>query len=137
MPRIQTSRRSNSNRNGALTVEVAICLPVLFMILFGCYELSKANLLHHAAENAAYEAARVGVVPGATAQKCRDHAGAILRSIGIRTFNVQVQPANINKSTPTVSVLVEVPLRDNTVLSPVFFGNTSFRGVCEMQREAF
>lgn len=124
-------------RSGALTVEVAVCLPVLFMILFGSYELSKANLLNHAAENAAYEAARVGVVPGATPDKCIAQAGRILRSIGVANFNVQVQPSTIARDTATVAVLVEIPLRDNTIIAPLFFGSTVFRGVCEMRREAF
>ncbi len=133
--RLQRRFRSSSRR-GALTVEVAICLPVLFLVLFGCYELSKANMLHHAAENAAYEASRAGIVPGATPQKCIDYAASVLRSVGITNFNVQVSPTTINRDTPAISVLVEIPLRTNTLLAPMFFGNNTFRGFCEMKREA-
>ena len=56
-------RTNNSNRRGALTVEVAICLPLLLITLFGLYELSRANMIRHAVESAAYEGARSGILP--------------------------------------------------------------------------
>jgi len=55
--KMKSSKRitKNSKRLGAITAEVAICLPVLFLLTFGCLELAGANMLKHATESAAYE----------------------------------------------------------------------------------
>jgi len=135
-PKTRTFRNPNgSRRSGVVSVEMAMCLPVLFLLLFGCYEVANANMLHHAAENAAYEAARAGIVPGATAQKCRDQAALILRGMGIQQFNVTVTPGTLQRNTATVIINVDVPLTGNALISPVFFGGVTFHGGCEMIRE--
>jgi Flp pilus assembly protein TadG len=120
---------------GALSVEVALTLPVLMLMLFGSYEVARANMLHHAAENAAYEAARAGIIPGATPTRCRDQAAFALRSMGVRNFSVKVVPSSLDRRTPTVGIEVRVPLRGNTLMAPLFFRNTNFRGFCELKRE--
>lgn len=122
-------------RRGALSVEVALTLPILMLLLFGSYEMARANMLHHAAENAAYEAARAGVVPGATPTRCRDQAAFVLRSMGVRNFTVNVAPAALDRRTPTIGIEVNVPLRGNMLMAPLFFGSTNFRGFCELKRE--
>ena len=53
-------------RQGAAVIEMALTLPVLFLLLFACYEFGRANMIRHTAQGAAYEAARVAIVPGAT-----------------------------------------------------------------------
>ena len=127
--------RFRKGRNGALTVEMALCLPILFMVLFGCYEMAHANMLLHASESAAYEGARVGIVPGSTPEKIRTAAGSVLRSMGIGNFTVTVTPPVITTSTESVKVDIQVPFRANTAIPVQFFDNPTFRGSCELSRE--
>ena len=65
----QSKKRIGSDRTGALTIEVALCLPLLILLLFGCYEICRTSMILHATQSAAYEGARVGIVPGATPDK--------------------------------------------------------------------
>ena len=58
---------AKQNRTGATAVEFAIVAPVFFLILFAMFEFSRVNVLRHTADNAAYEASRVAIIPGATA----------------------------------------------------------------------
>lgn len=127
--------RSNRGRCGSLTVEVALCLPILLMVLFGCYEMARANLLLHASEGAAYEGARVGIIPGATHDKIEDAAGSVLRSIGINHFTITVSPDVISADTEKVEVEVAVPFRPNTLFPEYFVPDPTFRGKCELSRE--
>ena len=53
-------------RRGVTTVEFALVLPILFTFFIGMIEFTRLSNLRHAADNAAYEAARCVVVPGAT-----------------------------------------------------------------------
>jgi len=132
---IEMRNRSARSRQGTTAVEVAICLPVLFMFLFGCYELSRCNMLLHAAESAAYEGARVGIVPGATPEKIEDAVSFVLASVGAANFDVQITPATITSETEKVLVEVELDLGANTSMPQFFIKNSRLRGECELTRE--
>ena len=120
---------------GALTVEMAVCLPILFLVLFTSYEFARANMLKHASESAAYEGARVGIVPGATVQQIEGAVQFVLGTVGVRDFNVIVDPPVIEQDTETVQVTVEVPYEANTTFSGFFLEDPTFRGTTLLTRE--
>lgn len=127
--------RQLPSRRGALTVEVAICLPILITFLFACYEVAHANMLLHATESAAYEAARVGIVPGAKPDKIREAAAFVLNSVGVRNFTLTMTPDPITTKTNSVKIVILVPFRGNTSVSQMFVRDPTFRGQCELTRE--
>ncbi len=134
----RATRQRSQVRRGAVMVEFALTFPILVILLFGCYEVSRANMLQHAADAAAYEAARAGIIPGATPDRCRQAASFVLRATGVSQFNLVVTPDTIGRNTPEVSVEVTIPLRENTVMASFFFGRTTtFVGRCELTREVF
>ena len=65
--RQSTSGQKVSSRAGATAVEFAIVAPIFFLIMLASFEFSRLNVIRHTADNAAYEAARHAMVPGATA----------------------------------------------------------------------
>ena len=128
-------RRKRISRCGALTVEMALCLPILLMVLFGGYELAHANMILHSTESAAYEGARTGIIPGATSEKIETSVRQLLLAVGIKNFNVAVSPAIIDETTETVTVNVSVPVRENMSFPAFFLKDPTFRGRCELSRE--
>ena len=127
-------RRSQS-RDGATVVEMAMCMPIVILLLFGCYEFARANMMRHAVQAAAYEGARTGITPGATAADVRNSVQFVLSTVGIRDFDLVVSPNPIGLRDATVNVVVSARMRDNTAL-PLFFNeNTALRGACELKRE--
>jgi Flp pilus assembly protein TadG len=128
-------RSKAKKRRGALAVEMALCLPLLFLFLFGCYEAARANMIVHAAESAAYEACRLGVLPGATEDKIRVGADFVLSSVGVSNFDVVVEPGVITNQTEKVRVTVTVPFKSNTSMPSFFFDDPNFVGSCELTRE--
>ena len=66
MKLIRTRPRLQHARRAALTVEMALTLPIFFMILFGGLEMVRVNMLRNGLENAAFEGARRGSLPGST-----------------------------------------------------------------------
>lgn len=125
------------DRNGIACTELAICLPVLLTFLLGCYEASRAYMIQHAAESAAYEAARAGIIPNADPAKCRQIAEHVLRSVGVHTFSLNLEPLLLQPQARSIIVTIEVPMRDNIAFGSFFFRTTTLRGKCEMQRETF
>jgi Flp pilus assembly protein TadG len=127
----------NRTRSGLTVVEMALTLPVLFAILFASYELSRANLLRHAARAAAYEGARVGILPGANSNKVKAAVRFSLASIGVRGAKIAVTPNDLKSRTATVRVDVKIEARKNFFFAPFFFRDSNFVGDCELSREIF
>ncbi len=128
-------RKLKKRSQGVVTVEVALCLPVLMAILMGSYELARANMMMHSTESAAYEGARVGIIPGATPESVRTAVAGVLRSVGVKTFDVQISPTVITNQTEDIEVEVSVPLRANLALPTFFIQDPTFRGTCTLKRE--
>lgn len=128
--------RSGRCRRGAAVVEMAMCLPVLMLLLFGAYEFARANMIRHAINAAAYEGARTGIVPGAKVADVRASARYILSTVGVRDFRLRVEPNPIRLRDKRVRVEIEVRLRDNTLMPILFNERTRMRGACELKRES-
>lgn len=101
---------TNCRRTGAVTVEFALVAPILFLFIFGIIEFARLNMLRNTIENAAYEGARRGIVPGATISAIEARAREELGIININNASIDVTPAVIETNTPEISVTVSVPL---------------------------
>ena len=132
------NRRStiSAKRKGATAVEFALTLPVLMLMLFATYELTRVNMMLHTAEAAAYEGARLGIVPGATNAECEDAAQAMLATAGIKNAEVTINPSDLTSNSETVSITVSLSYHDNTLMFPVFMGRDArITKTCELVRE--
>jgi hypothetical protein len=57
MMKRQRSRKASNQRKGAAAVELAVTFPILMLVLFALFELTRANMMIHTAEAAAYDCA--------------------------------------------------------------------------------
>jgi Flp pilus assembly protein TadG len=130
-------RHCKSARTAAVVVEFAICAPILFLFFFASLEFSRVNMIRQSVENAVYEGARRGIVPGATAANCRTSAQAVLTSISAAGATINVTPTVITKDTPEVTVAVTVPVNGNSWVFPVFFEGRSIASSMTLKRERF
>lgn len=126
----------NNSRRGAAAVEFAMTLPVLLLLMFGGYELSRANMMMHTCESAAYEAARLGIVPGASAATVEAEAQRVLNTIGIQNATITVEPANLDEASESIDVTISFSFADNSLFVPVFMGSEPFRRTCSLIRES-
>jgi Flp pilus assembly protein TadG len=124
-------------RSGAVVTEFAICAPLLFFFFFASLEFSRVNMIRQSVENAVYEGARRGIVPGATADNCRASAQAVLNSISASGATIDVSPTVITKNTPEVTVSVAVPVNNNSWVFPVFFADKTISSSMTLRRERF
>jgi len=123
MPRFlrpQCSRTRRSSRRGATVVEFALVAPIFFLFLLTSFEFGWLNVMRHTADNAAYEAARNAMVPGATAAEAVAKANSILKIVGARDAKVTVTPSVLTTSTKEVTVAVDLPMNRNALIVPHF-----------------
>lgn len=116
-------------------VEFALTLPIVFSIFIASLEFSRLSMIRNSTDNAAYEGARTGILPGATAAKVQAKVTSELTAIGIKNATIVVTPTVILTSTPTVQVSVTVPLTENAWVSPLYSTNSTITKSCKLSRE--
>jgi Flp pilus assembly protein TadG len=127
--------RKNLQRRGAAIVEFALTVPIFFLFLMAAFEFGWLNVMRHTADNAAYEAARHAMVPGATAAEATDKAKSILGVLGTRGAKITVTPRTITEDTDQVTVAIDVPVSSNALIVPRFTGGKSLRSTSTMRTE--
>lgn len=128
--------RRNANR-GVTAVEFALVAPLFFLLLFASLEFAIAATIRSTANNAAYEAARAIVVPGANNQQGVDEAERIMSIVGVRNLTVNVSPAVIDENTQQVTVDVAIPYSENAFFTPWFMGDVTIQSTCTLNAERY
>lgn len=98
-------RGIRSKRGGALTVEFALVVPIIFMLFFGGIEITALNIARQTAGNACYEGARKMIIPGGTAAQARTEAIRQMNLVGLGTGATAV----VAETPTTVTVTVAIP----------------------------
>jgi Flp pilus assembly protein TadG len=138
MHRLPTiARRRRGHRTGTYAVEVAFTFPILVLLLFGFYELARANLMRNLARGAAYEAARSVIVAGATTSEGTQTASSMLQVLGVSSPTVKFTPKSIGPTTDEISVTVSFPAQTATGFGNMFLGGVTHSATCALQREGF
>lgn len=102
--------RKRQQRRGALTVEFALTAPIFFLVVFAGIEFARIHMIQNAMENAAFEGARRGIVPGATASDCELVATNQVDIIGLKDVTVTITPPIIDATAESVTVEIQVPI---------------------------
>ncbi len=128
-------RPRKSDRTGATMVEFAIVAPVFFLVVFTMFEFTRLNVLRHTADNAAYEASRIAIVPGATAGEAVAEANRILSIIAARGATVTVTPSVLTTDTESVTVAIDIPLDQNGWVAPKFTAGDTLHSESTLRTE--
>lgn len=128
---------TSSKRLGASAVEFAFVAPLFFLFLIGIFDFSRANMIRNTAENAVYEGARTGIVPGATSAQVESSVNRVLSALAIRNSTVTITPNPILEASPRVTVQVTIPLSSNLYASFVFLRGVTITRSCTLTRENF
>jgi Flp pilus assembly protein TadG len=120
-----------TRRTGAAAVEFAIVAPIFFMLVLATLEFGRLNIIRHTADQAAYEAARFAMVPGATAAEARSKAESMLKIVGARDSKITV----VGPTDDKVTVTVDVPLNKNGWVAPKFTKNKTIRATSTLKTE--
>lgn len=126
-----------SNRKGASLIEFALVAPVFFLFIFAAMEFAHLNTLRNSANNAAYEAARCVVVPGAAISEAEAAAQQILAAVGVTTYTINVTPDPITDETREVTVAIDIPYAQNAIVVPWFTGSANVHSESTLHTERY
>lgn len=130
-------RRRLGPRRAAAAAELAICLPLLVMLMLASIEACTMIFLDHSLSIAAYEGARVAIAYDATSTKVHDRCDEMIEARDIEGATVSLTPANV-ATVPRgerVSVTVTAPCDSNMIIPAWFFGGRALSATTVMIKE--
>lgn len=128
------NQRPRKKVTAAATVEFAICAPLLFLVAWGCIELTRFNLMKNVTYHAAFEAARIGVKPGATVEEVIEEVEYQMKYV-CSDCEVFVSPDTIDQNTEEINVVVQVDIRDQGLVMPQYFSNPILEASFTIKRD--
>jgi hypothetical protein len=95
-------------RTAAVTVEVAVVLPIFCMIVGGAVEVGHVVGIQHVLEESAMNGCREAILPGATVADVNDAIDEIVAPWNVSGYTVNISPANPSTALPLSAVTVHV-----------------------------
>ena len=119
--------RRHADRRASVLTELAICLPVLTLLVLGSIDIANTIHLKHSVTIAAYEAGQTSTCQGGTETAGRTKGLAIFTDRGIRNGTISFSPA-ITKDTPPgtyITITSSAPTNNNTIGLTNYFRNNT------------
>lgn len=129
--RQQILRRSKGERRGAVTVEFAMVVPLVFTLFFGSIEMCWLNMMRNTIGNAAYEAARRAAIPGGDAAAAQQTALDTLMPLNMHN-GLNFTYTDLGDE---VEVQVKVPVAQNSWGITKFTGNLTVNRTVRLAKE--
>ena len=129
--------RAGKRRQGAAVTELAITLPLVVLIVMGTIETCSMIFLRQALRIAAYEGARVTLVPDAEMQNVQAACDQILNARRVQGAVVTVTPADFGQRPygTVVNVSVTASCEENSLFVPWIFSGQSLTSELSMMIE--
>ena len=133
----RTGHRPPCRFRGVATVELALCLPVLMLVVFGAVEGANVVFLKQSMVQSAYEGAKVAVQGDPTNEDVINATRTALVSRLFDQVTVEMIPADIQTASrgDLITIRVSAPSSANSLISIGPFGNKTITGTAVMVKE--
>jgi Flp pilus assembly protein TadG len=124
-------------RRGVATAELAVCLPIVVLLVLATIEACSMIFLKQALTVASYEGVRTALVKGATSKDVQTACEQVLTDRRIEGASVAITPADLSALGPGdfVDVTVDAPCATNSVLPVTFYRGQSLSTTASMMIE--
>jgi Flp pilus assembly protein TadG len=133
------SRRPKPRRRGrgVAAAELAVCLPVVVLLVVATIEACSAVFLKQSLTVTAYEGVRTALLEGATTGNVQATCNQILTDRKIEGATVTVSPSDIAslKVGDFVNVTVSAPCSENSVVPTTFYSGRTLSATASMMME--
>jgi Flp pilus assembly protein TadG len=130
-------RRRAAGRRAAAAVELAICLPLLVLLVMASIEACTMIFLDHSLTIASYEGVRAGINYDGTNADVIARCNSIINSRDIKGAQVTINPPDVSKVDrgQSIAVTVSAPCNLNMVIPPWFYDGQTLQATMTMIKE--
>jgi Flp pilus assembly protein TadG len=131
------SRRRERRRRGVAASELAVCLPVIVLLVLAMIEACTMIFLKQSLTVAAYEGARAALEPQAVATDVQDAANGVLADRRVQKASVTIRPTNFAALAPGeyIEVTVSAPTDPNSTIPGSFLRGRTLSATAVMMKE--
>jgi Flp pilus assembly protein TadG len=122
---------------GVAAAELAVCLPVVVLLVIATIEACSAIFLKQSLTVAAYEGARTALADRTTSGSVQAACNQVLADRNIQGATVTVSPSNIAalQSGAFIDVTVSAPCDANSLVPTTFYRGRTLRATASMMVE--
>lgn len=135
----KTSRRRSTGpiRRGVASVELAVCLPALALLVLGSIEACNVIFLEHSLTISSYEGVRVAIQHDASNAEVTGKCNQILTARHVNGPSVTITPSDVAgvPAGQTITIAVSAPCDANAISPSWFFGGRSLTAETVMVKE--
>ena len=124
-------------RRGAAIVEFAVCLPVIFIIVFGAIEAASLLFLRQALIQSAYEGAKVAIKANAENSDVFAAAEAVAAGRNLTGMTINLEPSDVSTADAgdIIRVTISAPGDSNSLIQFGPFKNQTVSARAVMVKE--
>jgi hypothetical protein len=129
--------KAAGSRRGVAAAELAVCLPVIVLLVIATIEACSALFLKQSLTVAAYEGVRVAIANGSTLTDIETTCEQILTDRKIKGARVTVRPSDMASVRPGdyLDVEVSAPCDANSVIPTSFYRGRTLSATASMMVE--
>jgi Flp pilus assembly protein TadG len=126
-----------TRRHGVATAELAVCLPVVVLLVIASLEACSMIFAKQSLAVAAYEGARTALVHGNTVAQVQAICNQILTDRHIKGATITITPTNLSTAKPGdfIDVTVSAPCAGNGVVPNTFYRGKTLSATASMMDE--
>jgi Flp pilus assembly protein TadG len=132
-------RRTHRRRKarGVAAAELAVCLPVVVLMVIATIEACSALFLKQSLTAAAYEGVRTAIAQAATTANVQAACNQILADRKIRNATISINPSAISNLKPGdfIAVKVSAPCASNSLVPTTFYRGRTLTATATMMIE--
>lgn len=130
-----TVANERSPRRGMAVTELAVCLPILVLIVFATIETCSMIYLKQTLAITAYEGARIGVVPKASDVNVDYQCSVLLDARNVKGYTITMNPPNpaTLSSGDFFEVTIAAAYSANSLLGGWFFNDRTVTKSCALR----
>lgn len=135
--RLRRRQTGAGNSRGVAATELAVCLPIIVLLVIATIEACGALFLKQSLTAAAYEGVRTAIVPGATNATVQAACNQVLTDRRIKGAKITISSTNIANLNPGdfVDVTVSAPCASNSVVPAAFYRGRTLTAKASMMIE--
>jgi hypothetical protein len=137
MTSISILRFRQRPKRGVATAELAVCLPIVVLLVVATIEACSAIFLKQSLSVSAYEGVRAALEENATLASVEDVCNRVLAERRVQSAQISVRPTNIASLEPGdfVDVTVTAPVTANSVVPARFYRGRTLSATVSMMIE--